>query len=1398
MTQVSRESVTALAGPTTEAVTAPVPTYENEEGGQGVDAVAADATAQYKQFCVEEGCRPNSALLRFLEERGGPVDLVALPLQNNYLGPRGLRPVVRLIDLCQTLVRVNLDGNGVDNDALATLCEVCERHISLTTLSLRGNPITLPGGKRLLQLLLANPRITSIDVAETELFDTVQDAITAAAEANRSRAAQGGEPHLTVTVEGQSTTSPLTRSVLQPPSSKVRPVATVERLPAIVAAPRTTVAADSADGRPSDDGTAAYRSPSGKGASGEVCITKPQPRPPVPALASKQSPRMSPAQLRKLREKFAERARVYAEINRSETSRMAYEARAKLAALERGSISVGKDTTTEGSVSSRSTPLPPTHRTDHSSSDGGGGAKEEAGICTATHDSGNATPTGSQVLPPMEAATTSSAQSEADQRKVSPTPPRRSPHDTALPLSANAVGEDGGGGGGDGQSSASPPPRPEVMEVNVTDEQRSITDVLEQIRSCKLSNTERFQLLFDQGCREYAHKNMDAAYLAWSEAMGIAATTKNREWMAVLGSNLKRLSYEILVQEGVDHLDAGRLEDADRCFELAGEVATTAHNAAWEAEMQKARRNVQNAVFHRCHEAALQLFEKAQQLPHQTVTEDDHFVLPGTELLVRHSEAFVNEWAHMLLVQEAVRGWSEAARVATRLGVGAMGVLKDIIEESLTAVSCFLAKRLFDVEEPNGVSWLRTARYQYEECVMLSELWIDIIAYNYQHLKHTLLGTIAAMQLGNLYLATYQLSLAQEQFDIAVRGATELHDTLLEAMGLTFSAVLCVQRANHALAEHQLREGILKWSFLRSGVHAVGTTAEDGGGDGSGMMEKAVSQTDTSVAGASSAPSTITPASSEAVSCSSPLLRAIPADFVGVMLNASYKLLVSVMASTYRYREALETLEGGLVQQYEDLLLQKTTANFTSAPSLDQIAAIASEIRTSLVYYFLNKRYDWAVVRNEYEVSETVMMWVVAANREMRYVELNVSKDYRTTVTRLLRTVRQSLHLDPLQSTEPAPEILTTLPRHTWTEPLQTLYAILIDPVLDFIRAVNPAADGEGGPGVLTIIPVGELWTVPYNALITKSGAYVVEHVALQLAFSATQCMFAALSASRVRQRDLHRDVVVVQPETDPSAGLLFQCVFPFDAARSVAEGEAVLATLRELKEQAVAEAAKSHPNAVPTARSEVLVQDIDALRCMLPLARSVHIASATTLSSLEGEHTAGAVCAPMLHDDVGLLRGNEIAQMELFAELVVLSNTNLSTSRVCGVHDDVLGLVRSFLSGGAPCVVVGQWCTPDMKPVELFTTFYSVHWGRQSSLDVRGRSSTVTSVSTDRVTLHRTSSGAEPIAASQATEKAALVEGRHKAVSLAQAMRLLLTNDDMRYNPRAWAGYYCVGNGFF
>ncbi|KEG11959.1 TPRcontaining protein [Trypanosoma grayi] len=1349
-----------------------------------------NVTELYRSYCAEEECRANSAVLRYIENHGVTQPLEELVLSSNYLGPRGLCPIIRLIADCQTITRLNLDGNGADNTTVELLCAVLEKHMSIQSLSLRSNPITVTGGKHLLSLVERNPNITAVDLTGTDVFDALIYKIQVAAEANKRRMVKD-VPQLTPTeVDMQQMTRGHIGCTAARPSVERPSLAT---LPAVVRdTTASTVAAAAATSVAAGGRKLLSRHEQlPQGLKGGPLLTRVQPRPPIPATASRESTRLPELRRQELRRRYREKALLFREINASQASRAADRAREELMLLEQNTRSANTRKTWEaramGSTSKSphsthvlsvevvempstgaNTSVEPSPKQQLQDEEKGTQGDSVADVAGDALDNAN------------ETGKRDGGNEDAGRNTICG---NKTPVTDADPLAEASVipGECSEDVGTESESAAATAAAAELFASGDADEDddgdESSLDVLRNSPHwMALDSVEQFQRLFDSGCRAYVRQHFDVAYTAWNEAMGIAVSKNNREWMAVLSNNLQRLSYEMLVREGVEQLDHDQLEEADAAFQRALEVAQKAHNAKWEGEMYKARKNVQHAVFQRCHEAALKVFERAQQLPEQNVTDDDYFVVPGTDVMLQHTASYVNEWPRMLLVKEAVETWTASRRVIDRIGGSAGRVLLNVVEEALDTVACFLVQRCFDTEDTQSLSWMRTSHYSYHECIMLSTLWTDMASCDNFATHHKLFAALAAAQIGNFCLATNQLSHAQSQFDTLETLAVELDDPLLRAAGRTFSALVNWQRARYAAAESLLRAAVLEWGVLREVAAQQRNNSSNNTNNGIG---------------------------------GSKLLASVSGDFVAMMEAVSFKYLVSSIASTYRYGEALEVLERGLVSKHRDLLFDKMKVNFGAQPTLDHIVATSSQIRSPFLYQMTTHRYEWSQDERRYVADEKLHMWVVPQGNEMRYVEVAVTKDFKVpSINSLVEAVRRGLLLDPLSDCGTgASDIVMTFPKRAWVEPLQTLYAIFIDPVVEFLRALDPLFMSNNG--VITLIPTERLWLVPFNALIARNGNFLVEDFAVQMAFCATQCAFSALSARRVQQRDLRRDVVFVQRETDTTAPQMPTIVtFPFDALRSQQEGETIVRTLEQHKRD-VRHSSRTTDSVSVTRSSEVLIDDLDALRNFLPKSRTVHITAPTTCATRNDEGGAGAICVAVSRDEVGLLRASEIARMELFAELVVMSNTNMSTARVAGTHDDVQGLIRGFVSSGVPCVIVGQWCTPDMVPSKLFAKFYELlsEANRQQKQQKQQQRSVSAN---DTTTTSATAAAAAAAAAVAATMAENPVDEEelgahdaanlhcHKALILAWAIRALLEESFFRYSPRTWAGYCCVGYGSY
>ena len=120
------------------------------------------------------------------------------------------------------------------------------------------------------------------------------------------------------------------------------------------------------------------------------------------------------------------------------------------------------------------------------------------------------------------------------------------------------------------------------------------------------------------------------------------------------------------------------------------------------------------------------------------------------------------------------------------------------------------------------------------------------------------------------------------------------------------------------------------------------------------------------------------------------------------------------------------------------------------------------------------------------------------------------------------------------------------------------------------------------------------------------------------------------------------------------------------------------------------------------------------AIKQQLPTADLIHLATHGLLE-YEGSRLdiPGAIAlAPTTTED-GLLTAGEIVEMDLQADLAILSACDTGLDNITG--DGVVGLSRSLITAGVPSVIVSLWAVPDDSTAYLMTEFYR---HRQQGLD--------------------------------------------------------------------------------
>jgi CHAT domain-containing protein len=116
------------------------------------------------------------------------------------------------------------------------------------------------------------------------------------------------------------------------------------------------------------------------------------------------------------------------------------------------------------------------------------------------------------------------------------------------------------------------------------------------------------------------------------------------------------------------------------------------------------------------------------------------------------------------------------------------------------------------------------------------------------------------------------------------------------------------------------------------------------------------------------------------------------------------------------------------------------------------------------------------------------------------------------------------------------------------------------------------------------------------------------------------------------------------------------------------------------------------------------------AIKQQISNARIVHLATHGLLDYGTPEDTGvldfpGAVALAPGDGEDGLLTSAEIVEMNLNAELVVLSACDTGRGRIRS--EGVIGLSRSLISAGVPSVIVSLWAVDDAATTELMQEFY-------------------------------------------------------------------------------------------
>jgi CHAT domain-containing protein/Flp pilus assembly protein TadD len=226
----------------------------------------------------------------------------------------------------------------------------------------------------------------------------------------------------------------------------------------------------------------------------------------------------------------------------------------------------------------------------------------------------------------------------------------------------------------------------------------------------------------------------------------------------------------------------------------------------------------------------------------------------------------------------------------------------------------------------------------------------------------------------------------------------------------------------------------------------------------------------------------------------------------------------------------------------------------------------------------------------------------------------------------------------------------------------ETLHKLLIAPALPHIKGK-----------ALVIVPHGVLHYLPFQALLSPQGKYLIEDFPINYLSSASLMQFTREKKRAGRETTL----ALGNPERgDPAYNLRF------------AEREAK-------------EIAQSFP------KSAVLLKNEATKSKTLELSPNndiVHFAVHAEFN--EEDPLRSALLLAKEGQDDGKLTESEIFSLHLKADMVVLSACDSGLGKISS-GDEIVGMTRAFIYAGTPSVITTLWKVDDRASYELMAEFY-------------------------------------------------------------------------------------------
>lgn len=323
---------------------------------------------------------------------------------------------------------------------------------------------------------------------------------------------------------------------------------------------------------------------------------------------------------------------------------------------------------------------------------------------------------------------------------------------------------------------------------------------------------------------------------------------------------------------------------------------------------------------------------------------------------------------------------------------------------------------------------------------------------------------------------------------------------------------------------------------------------------------------------------------------------------------------------------------------------------------LEDAAALLPDASSALLEYVVtdDQTYLFAVVKASRTVEPVV-----------RVYKLPIGRDELTTQT---ENFRQQLATRDLGFRASA----------------HNLYRLLLAPAQSLLRDKSS----------LVIVPDDKLWELPFQALLTDDGRYLLENSAISYAPSLT-----VLRQMRTRSRKCKPDATTLLAFGNPAMG-----------DRTI---QRATLTLRNERLDPLPEAedeVRELGRLFGSGHSKVYVgpdASEDRFKTEAGEAGILHFATHGILNDADPMYSHLVLAQGSKNED-GLLEAWELMQLDLNADLAVLSACETARGRY-GAGEGVIGLTWALFVAGVPSTVVSQWQVESASTRDLMLSFYRV-----------------------------------------------------------------------------------------